>query len=153
MADETAQTHIDNPEDIAFVLHRVLAHGDFLVRKLHTPSEMTASHMQLAEVLLDGPQSTVGLAQIFGFRSPTITGHVKAMLERGWVEKIPSTEDRRSAFISLTAAGEEAYQRELSRKLSALSRYLISIDAADRARIGEALELVDRELLERPIEF
>lgn len=63
------------------------------------PSEMGILNI-LAET--PGPHSSVMLAELLGVSKPMITAHVNALLEKGYITKQQSKEDKRVYYVLLT---------------------------------------------------
>lgn len=63
------------------------------------PSEVGILNI-LAET--PGPHSSVMLAELLGVSKPMITAHVNALLEKGYITKQQSKEDKRVYYVLLT---------------------------------------------------
>jgi DNA-binding MarR family transcriptional regulator len=59
--------------------------------------------------LLDelGPSTVSAMAQADRCSQPTMTGHVNALVERGWVQRTPHPADARSSVVSMTPEGRQ----------------------------------------------
>lgn len=90
---------------------------------------------------LDAPdQLPVGvLAEQAGVAQPTATRMLDGLERQGVVERRPSTEDRRSVTVQLTARGRKMLERK--RKLVVAKREAVyqSLDAADREHAARVL--------------
>lgn len=82
-----------------------------LVRAVRRAIEQPAGVRVLA--LLDelGPQGVSALAAADRCSQPTMSGTVAGLVDRGWVEKTPHPEDRRSTLVTLTAVGRAELAR------------------------------------------
>lgn len=74
---------------------------------------------------------------------PTLTGRVlETLIERGWVRRKRSTEDRRQYVLELSAAGERARQQVEHARQQVAKRMLAALDERDLtdfARVSEKL--------------
>jgi DNA-binding MarR family transcriptional regulator len=77
-----------------------------------------------------------------------MTRIVSRLEEGGLVDRQASEQDRRVARVRVTAAGRQLLQRSRTRKDAYLARRLQTLDAADRALMGEAVAVLER-ILER----
>ena len=79
------------------------------------------------------------LGQALDISAPNMAVTLDRMVERGWVERVRSTEDRRAQQIYLTAAGRALVQR--AEKISATMEdaALRRLSSAERALLVELL--------------
>jgi MarR family transcriptional regulator, organic hydroperoxide resistance regulator len=89
---------------------------------------LSLSQYHLIVALRDSPSLSVGeLAVAAGVSSPTATRMLDGLEREGLIERSPSTRDRRSVSVSLTAPGRRALgaeRRRLERKRLALAEQL-----------------------------
>jgi DNA-binding MarR family transcriptional regulator len=109
-----------------------------------SPSQLSA----LATVDRSGPMTLGDLAAVEQVRPPSMTRIVSRLEEGGLVDRQASEQDRRVARVRVTAAGRQLLQRSRTRKDAYLARRLQTLDAADRALMGEAVAVLER-ILER----
>ncbi len=85
-----------------------------------------------AELGADDSFPVGALAEAAGIAQPTATRMLDGLERQGVVERRPSTEDRRSVTVHLTAPGRRLLERK--RKLVAAKRQAVfeSLDPADR---------------------
>jgi DNA-binding MarR family transcriptional regulator len=88
------------------------------------------------------------LAAVEQVRPPSMTRIVSRLEGGGLVDRQASEQDRRVARVRVTAAGRQLLQRSRTRKDAYLARRLQTLDAADRALMGEAVAVLER-ILER----
>lgn len=83
--------------------------------------ELGDSQVWVLYSLATGSKLTSELAHRFNVTNPTMTRIVDGLVERGYVERRPSLEDRRQIDLQLTHEGQEAarYANEQFRKLTA----------------------------------
>lgn len=82
--------------------------------------------------------------------APTLTGRaLDPLVERGWVKRTRSEEDRRQYVLELTPAGQRARERVVTAREGIIRRITSALDArdvADFARIaGKILAALGRE--------
>ena len=79
------------------------------------------------------------LCQALDVSAPNMAVTLDRMAERGWIERVRSTHDRRNQIIHLTATGRELIQR--AEKISATMEQgvLRALSAAERAMLIELM--------------
>jgi DNA-binding MarR family transcriptional regulator len=99
----------------------------------------------LARLEKDGPSSASVLAGAERMRPQSMAAIVKALEEQGLIERAAHPDDGRRRVISLTASGRRLAQGARATRDEWLVRALRErYTDAERARIAEALELLDR---------
>ncbi len=90
----------------------------------------------------DGPMSQADLARATA-TDPTLTGRaLETLVERGWVRRKRSDEDRRQYLLELTAAGERVKKRVEEARLRIAKDAVAALDERDLddfARIAKKL--------------
>jgi DNA-binding MarR family transcriptional regulator len=79
------------------------------------------------------------LGQALDISAPNMAVTLDRMVERGWVERVRSTEDRRAQQIHLTAAGRALVQRAEKISASMEDAALGRLSSAERALLVELL--------------
>lgn len=83
-------------------------------------------------VLVDGgPSSPTRMAEAVGMPPTTMSHYVRAMLERGHIQRSRNPRDQRSAVLSLTPAGRAAHRRAAAAFELANGRFLDALDVTD----------------------
>jgi len=82
-------------------------------------------------------QKQIGAA--LDISAPNLAVTLDRMVERGWVERVRGTRDRRSMHIHLTAAGRELVQRAEKIAATMEAPALRMLSAAERALLIELL--------------
>jgi len=90
----------DAPTLVVARLHRALEHT--------TDVELTLPQYRVLGLLSAGDKRASVLAQRLAVSRPTVTALVDSLVERGFVARQPSADDRRAITISLTDAGRAA---------------------------------------------
>ena len=105
-----------------------------------TPSQLTT----LATLYRDGPMTLGDLADAERVRPPSMTKIVTALVERGLVSRVPSTEDARCVRIEATAKGRAEHEEYQKRREAWLNHRLAELTSEERALLMEAVEILDR---------
>lgn len=79
------------------------------------------------------------LGQALDVSAPNMAITLDRMVERGWVERVRSTRDRRAMLIHLTAAGRELVQRAERIAATMENGALRMLSSAERALLVELL--------------
>src|SRR6185312_1338742 len=72
---------------------------------------VSRTEVGVLRVLRSGPRRITELAAEERVTQPAITLLVNRLTERGLVQRIPDLTDRRAVLVSLTAAGDEVFER------------------------------------------
>jgi DNA-binding MarR family transcriptional regulator len=100
----------------------------------------------LAAVERHGPLTPSELARIERIKRPTATRILRVLLEAGLVDRTPDPDDRRSALVSVNAAGRERLRRLRSRKNAFLARRMRDLPPGDVATLDRAATILERIL-------
>ncbi len=103
----------------------------------------------LAAVERHGPLTPSELARIERIKRPTATRILRVLLEAGLVDRAPDPEDRRSALVSVNAAGRERLRRLRGRKNAYLARRMRDLPESDVVTLERAAEILEG-ILEEP---
>jgi DNA-binding MarR family transcriptional regulator len=120
-----------------------------LARRLRQQAEpgITASQLSiLATVDRHGAMTLSDLAQHERVTPPTITATMGRLEAAGYVTREIDASDKRVTRISLSREGRRFLERVRSRKNAYLTRRLSRLDAADRATLERAAEILERLL-------
>jgi DNA-binding MarR family transcriptional regulator len=97
----------------------------------------------------EGPQSISDLAAGARMRPQSMAQTVRELEERGLVRRRPDPDDKRRAFVELTAAGNETLQADRAQRDNWLARALDALSDEERAVLVTAMPLL-RRLAESP---
>jgi DNA-binding MarR family transcriptional regulator len=103
----------------------------------------------LGSVRRHGNPTLGELAAIEQVQPPTMTRIVAGLAEAGMVTRIADANDRRSARVRLTPAGERALERVRTRKNAFLLRRLGQLSEAEQRQVAELVALFE-QLLDEP---
>jgi len=103
----------------------------------------------LGSVNRHGSPTLGELAAIEQVQPPTMTRIVASLSEAGMVSRVADANDRRSARVRITPAGERALESMRTRKNAFLLRRLAELDPDEQRHAAELVELLEH-LLEEP---
>jgi DNA-binding MarR family transcriptional regulator len=94
------------------------------------------------------PRRITDLASEERVTQPAISLLVNRLAGRGWVERISDPSDRRAVLVSLTPAGEEAFDRLKAEYHALLHEEMATLRDAEVETLADAVEILDG-LIER----
>lgn len=97
----------------------------------------------LASVELLEPVRLSDLAAREGVAAPTMTRIASHMVEAGLCERRDCPDDARSTLLSTTAAGRRALRSVRAERTQLLAQRLEALAPEQRARLGDAVELLE----------
>jgi DNA-binding MarR family transcriptional regulator len=114
-----------------------------VVEEGYAPLGISATQAKLLRVIGQSqPMSQADLARGTS-TDPALTGRIlRTLLDRGWVRRRRSKDDRRAFSLELTSEGEDLYRDVKARRAALHARVERCLDADDRAafeRIAEKL--------------
>lgn len=104
---------------------------------------VSRTEVGVLRVLRDGPRRITELAGEERVTQPAITLLVNRLAERGWVQRIPDPTDGRAVLVSLTAAGEEVFERLRGEYRALLHEEMAALDDGEVATLAAAVEILD----------
>jgi DNA-binding MarR family transcriptional regulator len=109
------------------------------------PLELKAVEFSILVLLASNEQVNQKLlGDALDVSPPNLAVTLDRMVERGWVERVRSTQDRRAQMVHLTPAGRELTQRAESIAADMEDQSLTTLSAAERALLIELLLKVAR---------
>lgn len=104
-----------------------------------TPSQLSA----LSSIERHGPLTLGTLAEHERVAPPSVTKVVGKLVDAGLIARRLDENDRRMAWVSITAAGDARLAQIRQRKNAWLAARLAQLDDEQRARITDALDALD----------
>ncbi len=104
----------------------------------------------LGSVRRHGSPTLGELAAIEQVQPPSMTRIVASLTEAGMVTRVADANDRRSARVRVTPAGERALERIRTRKNAFLLRRLGELSADEQQQATELVRLLEHILAEDP---
>jgi DNA-binding MarR family transcriptional regulator len=136
-------------EDIAGRLRRAVNRLQRRLRQESLGGLSPAQASALGSVSRHGQPTLGELAAIEQVQPPTMTRIVASLMEAGMVTRVADANDRRSARVRITPAGERGLERMRTRKNAFLSRRLDQLSADEQRQAAELVSLLEH-LLEEP---
>jgi len=107
------------------------------------PLDLRPAEFSILMLLADnGPVAQRRLAQALDMAAPNLAATLDRMAERGWIERVRSTDDRRSQRVHLTPAGERLAQEARAVAGTMEEPALGGLSRAERALLIELLRKV-----------
>jgi len=134
-----------SPHDLADGLHSAAIHLLRRLRREDDASGLPAPQLSALSVIVFGGPITLGaLATAEQVRPPTITKLVATLEASGLVERETDADDRRIVRVKATARGAKLLQEGRQRRVASLAEALAELTAADRAKLAQALPILER---------
>jgi DNA-binding MarR family transcriptional regulator len=105
---------------------------------------VSRTEVGVLRTLRGGPRRITELAAEERVTQPAITLLVNRLGERGWVERIPDPTDRRAVLVSLTAAGEEVFERLRAEYRALLHEEMASLEDSEVDALAGAVAVLDK---------
>jgi DNA-binding MarR family transcriptional regulator len=105
---------------------------------------VSRTEVGVLRVLRSGPRRITELAAEERVTQPAITLLVNRLAERGWVERIPDPHDGRAVLVSLTAGGEEVFERLRAEYRALLHEEMASLEDGEVATLAAAVGILDK---------
>jgi len=105
-----------------------------------TPTSVAA----LATIERHGPLTPSEIAAIERVKRPTITRTLGCLEREGLIDRSPDPLDRRSALVSVNAAGRERLRRLRKRKNAYLARRMRDLSDEEVETLERAAEILER---------
>ncbi len=105
-----------------------------------TPTSVAA----LATIERHGPITPSEIADVERVKRPTITRTLGCLEREGLIDRSEDPDDRRSALVSVNAAGRERLRRLRRRKNAYLARRMRELSAEEVETLGRAAEILER---------
>jgi DNA-binding MarR family transcriptional regulator len=117
-----------------------------LARQLAADSGLSYPDYVVLVALTDRPDGRMRLFELaaaLGWEKSRLSHHVARMTGRGLVEKEPCDDDRRGAYVKVTARGRKDLEAAAPGHVDAVRRMFIDkLTASQLAALGEAAEAV-----------
>jgi DNA-binding MarR family transcriptional regulator len=112
----------------------------FVASELRRHSEVNnPAHFRLLRALRRGPRSLHDLAERHGVRLPTMSRTVSVLEKREWIERVRSTEDRRTVYAHITEKGLETLREVEDRAAGRASELLECLSEEELGKLHDGL--------------
>jgi len=120
----------------------------FAARMRQGKQRVEPAHIGILARLSMGPSSLTELAQHQAVRLPTMSKSIALLVNRGWVERSTSADNRRQITVTLTADGRRVFadmKRDSTKHVAGL---LVTLSDEDRMRVDAGLAILVKALTE-----
>lgn len=97
----------------------------------------------LGVLAVSGPQTLSSLAEIERVTLPSMNRTVNALVEAGYIEREPSSDDRRKVILHLSASGIELVRETRRRRDEWLYQRLEKLSPSDRRTLADAATILE----------
>lgn len=105
--------------------------------------DLTMPQLKILIVLYMKEETTVGqLAEMLNTSLPNMTGLLDRLEAQGFVERVPSKEDRRVIYIRITAEASEIFKRLNQSGYDKLHRVMGQLSEQDQQSVMQGLRLL-----------
>jgi long-chain acyl-CoA synthetase len=110
---------------------------------------MTLPQYRLLSLVATAPERASRLADRASVTRPSLTGILDGLVTRGWVARSDVDGDRRGVTLTITAAGQQAYDDATAATTSGLDELISGADPKTRAKILAGLVALRTLMQER----
>jgi DNA-binding MarR family transcriptional regulator len=133
------------------VSHQIVEIIPLIMRFLHTEMResagaMVPSHYRLLRLLSLRSCILSEMAEKQSVTLATMSNSVNTLVERGWIQRIPVSHDRRMVRVELTNAGKKILDESQQRLENRVSQRLNELPPEDLDRLTVGLEILRRVL-------
>ena len=102
------------------------------------------AHLRLLTILASHPCNLSELAVRHVVSLPTMSNSISVLVERGWVNRVPSPDDRRQIMLELTPDGRAALVEIKSRAEARVAEVLGKLSSDDLASLSAGLAVLEQ---------
>jgi len=133
--DQSRLTHL-----VGYAASRAAIELKKVFAKQLGPLQLKASEFSLLVLVASNPKvNQKQLGQALDISPPNMAVTIDRLVERGWVERVRSTQDRRAMQIHLTTSGRELVERAEKIAMTMENPALRMLSPAERAMLIELL--------------
>jgi DNA-binding MarR family transcriptional regulator len=108
LTETTIEAPQDRVRDIIYQIRRLMQAGELFTKELNKTYQVSAPQLHCLLALYEhGPLPPSQIARHIMVKSSTVTGIIDRLEQKGFVERLRNSPDRRVITIKLTDAGEE----------------------------------------------
>ena len=116
-----------------------------------TGDDTTMPQFRVLSYLAEAPLTMSAIARLRHVSFQSAGELVQALVERGWVVRMPDPTDRRQSLLNLTDAGRAQYERAQQHMLERLASFMDQLDEDEKTTIQQALQSLHRVLVQEVI--
>jgi DNA-binding MarR family transcriptional regulator len=122
-----------------------------LMRKMHSSmrchnENMVSAHYRLLTVLCKKPRTMSELAEMQAVSLATLSNTVAILVEKGWIRRVPSSEDRRIIRVEITELGKEKMVEIDVHLKTSLQKFLSVLSEDEMCQVGAGMGILHRLL-------
>ena len=106
--------------------------------------DTTMAQYRVLAQLAEEPRTLSTLAKWRRVSVQSMSGLVQALVERGWVERMPDPRDRRQQLLQLTGRGRAHYQQAQTQVMQRLIPLLAALSPDELQAVAQALAALGR---------
>ena len=107
---------------------------------------VSPAHFRLLGILANHPCNLSELAVQQAVSLPTMSNSISVLVERGWVNRVPSPDDRRQVLLELTPDGRAALVKMKNEAEARVVELLDNLSPDDLKSLAAGLVILDRAL-------
>jgi len=134
------------PGRLADRLHSAAIHLLRRLRRTDPQTGVSAAQLSALSILLGGRRTLGELAAAEQVKPPTMSRLVRELEGGGLVTRTRDPHDARVVWIEWTAHGRDVLTQGRQLRVQALERQIEQLSTDDRARLAQALDIIDRLL-------
>jgi len=105
---------------------------------------MLPAHLHLLAILANHPCNLSELAVRHAVSLPTMSNSISVLVERGWVNRVPSPDDRRQVLLELTPDGRMVLVEIKSRAEARVAEVLGALSSDELAELAAGLAVLEQ---------
>ncbi|MBI1256750.1 MAG: MarR family transcriptional regulator [Chloroflexi bacterium] len=109
--------------------------------------ETTMPQFRVLSYLAEAPMTVSDVARRRRVSFQSAGELVQALVERGWITRIPDPNDRRQSLLHLTEAGQQEYERAQNHMMDRISAMVENLSEEDQTIIRRAMSLLQTVLI------
>lgn len=107
---------------------------------------VSPAHFRLLSILAHHSCNLSELAVQQAVSLPTMSNSISVLVERGWVNRVPSPDDRRQVLLELTPDGRAALAKMKNEAEARVAELLDDLSPDDLKSLAAGLAILDRAL-------
>ena len=116
-----------------------------------TGDDTTMPQFRVLSYLAEEPLTMSAIARLRHVSFQSAGELVQALVEKGWVVRMPDPSDRRQSLLHLTDVGLAQYQRAQNHMLERLASFMDQLDEDEKTTIQQALQSLHRVLVQEEV--
>ncbi|MGX4608045.1 MarR family winged helix-turn-helix transcriptional regulator [Priestia sp. JNUCC 25] len=113
----------------------------------HHEDSLTHQNIRCMQTVKKNDKVTVQyLSEVLNIRHHTTSEHVKRLIQKGFLQKRRSSQDKRVVYVTLTPRGEEVLKRNTELDEAKLQTFLNTLSPEKQKQIFELFSLLRKEV-------